>query len=293
MISAATPHSATNRTFSQVTVVSIAGHNDGASVIDAIERTMDELPRAHGLLLSLGRPRNLPSHIKFVKVKPIDYFQYSIFMIHSLHLHIDTEYALVVQEDGWALNGGNWDDAWLCYDYIGAPTHAAGVSGSLYGQFSWLGMSSPKQVMNGGFSLRSKRLLEAPSRYGICYKPFPRSVLGNEDVQLCVLLRDELESAGLRFAPTEIAMHFSVEFMHPVVHRELSMHKVFGHHASTRKLRPHSVVEVNLTSDQIRSIYGEAQFLETMRAYGYVIKCLDPSGWIADPGSFRGNSKDR
>jgi hypothetical protein len=236
---------------------------------------MSALPGSSGVLISLARPPNLPPDVGFVPVERFDYAQYSMFIVHCLHYHIHTEFALIVQDDGWALSGDNWRDEWFDFDYVGAPAHTAGVNGRLYHLYSWVGLPNPAQVFNGGFSLRSRRFLEAPTRYGVCYKMMPESVLRNEDVQLCILLREALERRGLKFAPAESALHFSMEFMHPVIHRNLDLKKLFGHHAHTRKLRANSTVNLDLTTAEVQSIFGESQFLELLTSYGYTVKCKD------------------
>jgi hypothetical protein len=91
----------------------------------------------------------------------------------------------VVQHDGYVLNGGAWTDDFLKYDYIGAP---------------WGGVNL---VGNGGFSLRSRRLLEACSRMD--GEPHP------EDDFICRRHRKDLENLGMRFAPKELADRFAVE----------------------------------------------------------------------------------
>jgi hypothetical protein len=116
-------------------------------------------------------------------------------------------------------------------------------------------------------------ILEAPTKFGICYQTPPFPLLRNEDIQLCLILRNSLERRGLRFAPPGAALHFSVEYMHPTVHERLDLTELFGHHAQTRRLRPNSVVEVGMNSRQIRDAFGESQILELLRRYGYTVVC--------------------
>ncbi|SAL48353.1 hypothetical protein AWB74_02212 [Caballeronia arvi] len=47
-------------------------------------------------------------------------------MLFALWRFIETEYALIVQDDGWILDIGNWSDEFLSYDYIGAPIISRG-----------------------------------------------------------------------------------------------------------------------------------------------------------------------
>jgi hypothetical protein len=47
-----------------LTIVSVYGHNNGASVIPSIKRSMKELPGSRGLLLSIAKPDNLSNLLK-------------------------------------------------------------------------------------------------------------------------------------------------------------------------------------------------------------------------------------
>ena len=67
-------------------------------------------------------------------------------MLQELHDHISTAHALCIQWDGYVLNAQAWDASFLDYDYIGSV---------------WPQFGDGHRVGNGGFSLRSKRLLEA------------------------------------------------------------------------------------------------------------------------------------
>ena len=82
---------------------------------------------------------------------------YSRFMIYNLNEHVDSDFALTIQHDGFIINPNAWRDDFLDYDYIGAP-------------WPWReqGFVTPFgehiSVGNGGFSLRSKKLLELPTK---------------------------------------------------------------------------------------------------------------------------------
>jgi tetratricopeptide (TPR) repeat protein len=119
--------------------------------------------------------------------------QYSRFVMKDLLEHIDTDHVLLVQWDGYVVNGAAWSDEFLLYDYLGAPW-SRGVAGEL-------------TVGNGGFSLRSRRLLEALQD--------PAIPAGHpEDAHICRRWRAHLESAhGITFAPESAAGRFSVEYV--------------------------------------------------------------------------------
>jgi len=115
---------------------------------------------------------------------------YSQFVIKKLHAYVDTDFALLVQWDGFVVNAAAWSDEFLAYDYIGAK---------------WIFHSDGHNVGNGGFSLRSKRLLEALRDPHVA----PNDV---EDVVICRTYRSYLEQThGIRFAPETLADRFSFE----------------------------------------------------------------------------------
>jgi len=119
--------------------------------------------------------------------------EYSRFMLRDLAAHVATPHVLCVQWDGYVLDPDRWDSAFLDYDYIGAP---------------WPHFADGMRVGNGGFSLRSRRLVEACADLPITNEP--------EDVAICRTHRPMLEKRfGLRFAPEEVARRFAYERMTP------------------------------------------------------------------------------
>jgi hypothetical protein len=115
---------------------------------------------------------------------------YSRFMVKELGSRIDTDFALVVQYDGFIVNGRRWRAQFLDYDYVGAPWPDGGVG-------------------NGGFSLRSKTLMRALQDPRI-------AELVPEDVAICKTYRGLLEREhGIHFAPPEVAARFSFETLPP------------------------------------------------------------------------------
>lgn len=142
------------------------------------------------LLLSDQRPADLDPAITWRPIEPLrSRADYCRFMLRELASHISTSHALCIQWDGFVLNGAGWDPNFLDYDYIGA----------LWPQFH-----DGHNVGNGGFSLRSRRLLEACR-----HLPFTGSE--PEDVLIGRLRRPRLEEQGMHFAPEEIASRFSYE----------------------------------------------------------------------------------
>jgi len=71
---------------------------------------------------------------------------YSNFIVSTLPDFIKTSHVLITQWDGYILNPERWDPEFLEYDYIGA---------------TWPQFTDNHNVGNGGFSLRSYKLMKA------------------------------------------------------------------------------------------------------------------------------------
>jgi len=184
-----------------------------------------------------------------------------------------------VQHDGWALDAKNWNDDWFNYDYIGGPSHAALMpSGEFSTLYQWCMDGKDYKdaliVQNGGFSLRSKKFLEAPSKHGIMRRNFPEAMLNNEDVQLGCFLRPAMEKVGIKYAPLEVAKYFSFEHFGPI-HNGMNSTKIFGHHSRFRQLLSNGEMLYKLTEEQRKQIMGEEQaFAMFENHYGYTIHAV-------------------
>ena len=103
-------------------------------------------------------------NIIHTKIRPINSLKdYSNFIIYDLYKYIETSHVLIVQWDGFVIKSKKWNNNFMKYDYIGAPfiprdndfNYCKDVNGNFY------------SVGNGGFSIRSKRLLEAPNKFNL------------------------------------------------------------------------------------------------------------------------------
>jgi hypothetical protein len=133
-----------------------------------------------------------------IKLEFIDDVQsitdYSHFILARLNKYIHTNYCLITQWDGWVINKDFWDSNFLNFDYIGAvwPHH------------------NENQIGNGGFSLRSKKLLESSKELILNDSDFSPSLI--EDDYICREKREILESKyQIKFPSSEIANRFSIE----------------------------------------------------------------------------------
>jgi Protein of unknown function (DUF5672) len=115
---------------------------------------------------------------------------YSAFVLRQLPAHIQTSHVLVTQWDGFVVDASAWQQEFLDYDYIGAV---------------WPDQSDGMNVGNGGFSLRSRRLLNAGLDARI-------QQLHPEDLMLCRTYRELLQTEhAVRFAPATLARQFAFE----------------------------------------------------------------------------------
>jgi hypothetical protein len=122
---------------------------------------------------------------------------YSNFILYHLHRYLDSEFVLLMQADGFILNPAAWDDAFLDYDYLGAPWPQ---------ELSWV--RPGRQIGNGGFSLRSRRLTTLTSKL---FYPIAYGGGLHEDFAIGSVAREFLESRGIRYPSVETALRFSIE----------------------------------------------------------------------------------
>lgn len=147
--------------------------------------------------------------VGYKHIKPMGIGQYSKLVGGNLTDHINTQFVLIAQHDGFVLNTANWRPEFLDYDYIGAP-------------WSLEATKRPEcRVGNGGFSLRSKRLLDT------CQKHHGGTT-DNEDWHICVISKPLFEKHGNVFAPIELATWFSIESNIPEFDGDIK--KRFGFH---------------------------------------------------------------
>jgi hypothetical protein len=168
----------------------------------AIERCLRGVSFASVVLLTdLDRIPEKKAGIHYVQAPKIQSTKdYSDLLLTGIEQYVEGSHVLVMQWDSFITRPDLWQDHFLDYDYVGAvwPHHPENPVG------------------NGGFSLRSKKLLEAIKQPGFV-KRHP------EDYCICVDNKKYLEEqCGIRFAPPEIADNFAVE--------RAPWHNAFGFH---------------------------------------------------------------
>lgn len=116
--------------------------------------------------------------------------QYSRFCVKELGMYVRTPYILIVQHDGWIVNGHCWTDLFFEYDYIGSTW--------------WYG--DGMNVGNGGFSFRSTRLHQILVEDPVIERYDP------EDDSIGRHYRRHLENQhGVKFAPDHVARLFAYD----------------------------------------------------------------------------------
>lgn len=169
--------------------------------VEAIQKTLEQVTPARTILFT-----DIPYKSDQFEVIQIETLksakEYSAWMLKELGKYeFNTSHLLIIQHDGYVLDGSQWDDEFLKFSYIGAPwPRTDGLT-----------------VGNGGFSLRSTQL-----HYHLAMDDFiPAS--HPEDNVIAILYRPYLESKGFRWPPEELAHKFSYELYRP-------RHKTFGFH---------------------------------------------------------------
>lgn len=190
---------------SKVTLIAIDCYNYGGAVA-SLKKSMEQCKFASVKFLT-----DIEIEIDDVEVIQIPTIsskeEYSHFCIKELDKYFDTEFVLLTQHDAWVLDGDAWDDDFYNYDYIGAP---------------WLYVDG-RNIGNGGFSLRSKKL------QNILSKDFEIRMTSPEDEIIGRLYRNYLEyTYQIKFPTEDVADKFAFELREPT-------QKTFGFHGYFHK----------------------------------------------------------
>lgn len=189
----------------KVTLICVDCHNYGGAVA-AIRKSMLQCDFAAVKFLT-DKEFDFEG-IEVINIPPIrSKEEYSKFLIKELYKYFDTDFVLVIQHDGYVLNGKSWQDKFYDYSYIGSP---------------WL-YNDGKNVGNGGFSLRSKKLQEVLAKDDFIFATDP------EDQAIGRLYRDYLiQKYDIKFPDEDTADQFAYELRTPI-------YDTFGFHGNFHK----------------------------------------------------------
>lgn len=160
----------------------------------ALDTTLRLMPKVKEVLVISDQDFYAGSrYIHTPKIK--NFREYNQLMLKGVAQHVTSGHALYVQYDSMVHQNNAWQDAFLDYDYIGAP---------------WPNEPEGKNIGNGGFSLRSAKFLEACQDEEI--QLLVKYSYISEDKCLGNDFRPLLESRyNMQFAPTVVAQKFSYE----------------------------------------------------------------------------------
>lgn len=183
-----------------------------------------------GEFLNVKNTTNIP-------VNSMNYCEFNNFCLRVVPSFVESDYALYIQTDGFPLNPDFWLNEFFNYDYIGAPWpncwvdlpyRTEGLDGYAYGG-------------NGGFSFRSRRLLQLSSQFDYIYH-------WNEDWNICYHKLNWLIENGLKISDIEIGKKFSLESDFPNHHNDLN--QVFGFHNRYRVDEAHEIFKKNFVLNE-------------------------------------------
>lgn len=160
----------------------------------ALEETLSRIPFKNVVVFS---DKNILPGSTWVPIQPTTtMFDYCDIILKGMWPFIGTSHAIFQQWDAMIWNADAWDDNFLNYDYIGAV---------------WPWQPPGQNVGNGGFSLRSRKLLNALRHPSIqMIQSGPHGV--QEDNYIAIVHRKMLEEKfGIRFAGDDVAAKFSHE----------------------------------------------------------------------------------
>lgn len=209
----------------------------------AMQRCLDQVHFGEAVLLTRDGYKSPDPRIAVRAVPPLrSVADYSAFMVKSLGGYFSGSHALVMQWDSFILDANAWDPAFAGYDYIGAPwPHRAHAVG------------------NGGFSLRSRGLLEA------LQDPDIRE-LQPEDYAICDAYHDLLVSRhGIRFAPLELARRFAFELTPPSA-PTFGFHGFFNFHLALPEAALLDWLDSRAEPAALRSMQGRRLLKNLIRA---------------------------
>lgn len=208
----------------QVTLISLATRDVDATG-KALEYSCRGIEFGAVKLVSPYRPFNLPDYIQWEHVHSfLSINEWNHYVVYNLTDHVDTNYCILVHNDGFIVNPESWNPDFLNYDYCGSPWSlqcAIAIQG---------GREQPLQRVGNSVSIRSKKLLELPSKINLEWKQFNDD--SNEDTFLSCHNWKVMQEHDIKIAPLELAFEWGREEDLPEeshVDKPFVFHKWSGH----------------------------------------------------------------
>jgi|TARA_Y100000310_G_scaffold278131_1_gene296395 hypothetical protein len=196
---------------------------------------------AKSKLLCSSPPKQKYADIEYVPIQPLKSVDdYNELIFQNLYKYFETSRCLIVQADSFVVNASLWKEEFLKYDYIGGPwPNKIEIKPDLI-----LNLEK-NPVGNGGFSLRSRKLVETTAKINFKSLNFPMKA---EDVVICHYLYQKMIDSGIRFAPPKLAAQFSMENIENLYGQNIN--SVFGFHGKHMR-------NYFLKKYRLRSVIGE------------------------------------
>jgi hypothetical protein len=233
-----------------------------ALAVRSIARSCRNIRFARAVLFTDALPASveLPRGVEMQSIDSLhSRHDYSRFIIKKLFEYVTTDHVLVTQWDGYATNPEVWDPAFLDCDYIGAP---------------WTSELNDRNVGNGGFSLRSRRLLKALQDPHI-------DIVLNEDQEICGRSRELLEREyRIRFGASALARRFSFEMDRSYVAK---VGPTFGFHGLFNFFQVEPQEEIMALAPQLSDEIARSHLCSLLLSNCVNFKQLEAAIALADP----------
>ena len=205
---------------SDVTILSATSTEQDMAQL-AMRISLQNIEFGAAKLLCTSLPEKKYPDIEYVSIPALNSVDsYNQLIFQDLHKYFKTSHCLIVQADSFVVNSDLWKDEFLKYDYIGGPwPNKIEINPNLVLHLE------KNPVGNGGFSLRSRKLVETTSKINFASLDFPMKA---EDVVICYYLYEEMIKNGIRFAPPKLAAQFSMENIEHLYGQDVN--SVFGFH---------------------------------------------------------------
>jgi len=173
------------------TLVMVDGCNKDFEINEDIIKKTLSFAHFNNVIHFTSNMSNKSKNSQIINCKELNYQEFSNFCVYEIPLHIKSDFALFMQSDGFIINPKLFDLNFFNYDYIGAPWPM-----NLFG-------THPPIVGNGGFSLRSQKMLQTGLQIS--------KLQFNEDFEICITNQSLFHDMGCKYAPVELAKKFSIE----------------------------------------------------------------------------------
>lgn len=222
------------------TTICIADCKNYGEAISAMRKSLYQMDFARAILFSDINAYNPKFPFEIIKIDKISSKEeYSRFIMKELWKHINTDYVLIIQHDGYVLSGNAWNDEFFEYDVV-AP--------------AWL-YTDGRNCGCGGFTLRSRRLME------ILGTDDNIEITEVEDDNTGRLYRHYLEKKyDIKFAPDDVCDRFAFELREP-------MCETVGFHSNFHK--PYKPTVVVKRDGALGDIIATEPLLEYYHNKGY------------------------